>query len=281
MSGKSSGSLTGNNRMRLVEIEGVQVETPTVKTFTFRDRPCSVAEPGQFVMVWIPGVDEIPMSLSTIGPNSLSGITVRRVGEATAALHIKKEGELIGLRGPFGRGFEPVFGGVLVVAGGTGLAPLLPLIERLGQGGGEAAIVLGAKTRAELYYPDRLRRALKGGRHVVIVTTEDGSEGIKALATDPMEPLIGEGGFDVLYTCGPESMMFKAFQVAEKHSIPVQASLERYIKCGIGLCGQCVLDPSGLTVCRDGPVFASEALREIADFGRFTRDPSGRRVPIG
>ncbi|MFQ6076090.1 MAG: dihydroorotate dehydrogenase electron transfer subunit [Candidatus Bathyarchaeia archaeon] len=274
--------------MRLVEITGVRAETPTVKTLTFNDGLCSKAVPGQFVMVWIPSIDEVPMSLSIIGPKSLSGITVRKVGEATTALHRKIEGEIIGLRGPFGNGFELVRGRALVVAGGTGLAPLLPLTERLEQEGDEIIIILGAKTLAELYYPDRLRKKrvmsmsiLESHEHVIIVTTEDGSYGIKGLPTDPIEPLMKERGFDILYTCGPETMMFKAFQVAEKYSVPVQASLERYIKCGIGLCGQCVLDPLGLTVCRDGPVFTSETLREIADFGRFSRDACGRKVSIG
>ena len=119
------------NRMRIIEIVGSQKENPTVKTFTFVDKLCGKAEPGQFVMVWIPGVDEIPMSLSAISVEGRSSITVNGVGEASRALNQKEKGDQIGIRGPFGNGFVPAGGNVMVVGGGTGLSPLMPLTEKL------------------------------------------------------------------------------------------------------------------------------------------------------
>ena len=93
------------NRMRIVEIEKIRTENFEVKTFTFDDKMCGNAHPGQFIMVWIPGVDEIPISLSGIKNNGRISITVHEVGEASLALNKKKKGEFIGIRGPFGNGF--------------------------------------------------------------------------------------------------------------------------------------------------------------------------------
>ncbi len=96
------------NQPRIVQVEEILRETPTIKSFIFRDDVCSKASPGQFVMVWIPGLDEIPMGLSTMDSSSLSAITVKRVGEASGALHNLKEGDVIGVRGPYGNGFKLV-----------------------------------------------------------------------------------------------------------------------------------------------------------------------------
>jgi len=87
-----------------------------------------------------------------------------------------------------------------------------------------------------------------------------------------------ENDYDQILTCGPEAMMRAVVELGSRHGIGVQACLERYMKCGIGLCGQCCID--GHRVCTDGPVFDGETLRKIKEFGKFRRDPSGRRVPI-
>ena len=84
----------------------------------------------------------------------------------------------------------------------------------------------------------------------------------------------------IVYACGPEIMLYKLFQVCEKHQIEYYASLERIMRCGTGLCGLCALDPLGLLVCKDGPIFSSEILRELEDFGKFKRDFSGKKIPI-
>ena len=105
------------NRMRTVKIEEVKTENPTVKTLMFMDKLCGKADPGQFVMVWIPGVDEIPISLSGINSTGLTSITVNGVGDASSALNQKEKGDIIGVRGPFGKGFVPAGGNVMVVGG--------------------------------------------------------------------------------------------------------------------------------------------------------------------
>jgi dihydroorotate dehydrogenase electron transfer subunit len=110
----------------------------------------------------------------------------------------------------------------------------------------------------------------------VIITTDDGSLGIRGFTTDALKGLLKEESFDCVYTCGPEMMMKKVFGLCKEFGVECQASLERYMKCGIGVCGQCCID--GLRVCKDGPVFSSEQLRKLDEFGVFERNKSGCKV---
>ena len=115
--------------------------------------------------------------------------------------------------------------------------------------------------------------------------TDDGSFGDKGFATDIFENLIKDLDIEVVknsvvYTCGPEVMMYKILQICEEKRIEMYASLERIMRCGCGLCGLCVLDPLGLLVCKDGPVFNLDNLVEIKDFGKYKRDFSGKRISI-
>lgn len=276
---KSSGYLTDTNRLRIVEVQEIIRESPTVKTFTFNDRICSKAKSGQFVMLWIPGVDEIPMSLSTICRDGVSSVSVAEVGEATKALHQRKPGDILGIRGPFGNGFTPMSGNVMIVGGGTGLAPLLPLTESLAGLDTRITFLLGAKTKDELLFLKRIERVVSEVHGNVIAITEDGSYGLKGLVTDPAEEMLAKEKFDMIYTCGREQMMYKVFLLAELYHTPLQACLERIMRCGIGLCGSCVIGE--FTVCKDGPVLSLEQLSKVKDeFGKLRRDFSGRKTPI-
>ena len=272
-----SVSLIDINRLRITKILETKKESPSVKTFVFHDKLCSEAKPGQFVMIWIPGVDEVPMSLSAIGPDERSSITVAKVGEATEALHKRKIGDVLGVRGPYGNSFTPMSGNAVIVGGGTGLAPLAPLTEELAELHARVALIAGAKTQDEILFLDRTTTTLSRIDGRVVAVTEDGSYGIKGLATDVTEQLLEKERFDMLYTCGPEEMMYKLFLLAEKYETPIQASLERLMRCAIGICGSCVIGK--FRVCRDGPVFSLKQLREInEEFGRFERGSTGKRV---
>jgi len=265
--------------MRTIRILGVKTETPTVKSFTFHDKLCAKAEPGQFVMIWIPGVDEVPMSLSAMNTDKLSAVTVEKVGVATKAIHKMKIGDIIGIRGPFGNSFTTAKGSVMVVGGGTGLTSLTPLAEKIAGLDSEITFLLGAKTGSQLLFMDRIKTALSKARDRVVAVTEDGSYGRKGLVTKPAEQFLAQERFDMVYTCGPEQMMHKMFMLTERYKTPLQASLERLMRCAIGLCGTCVI--GRYRVCRDGPVFSSQQLREVKDeFGRFRRGFDGKRVPF-
>ena len=267
------------NKLRITRILSVETESPTVKIFTFKDKQCARAKPGQFLMLWIPSVDEIPLSILDAKENGIVSVAVKKVGEATGAFHEKSVGELVGVRGPFGNCFTLKGGRILMVSGGTGTAPILFLAERLASKMAKLVFVLGAKTREELLFMNRLKRTLDEEKTQLIAATEDGSYGVKGLATKPLERLLERERFDMIYTCGPEQMMRKVFDLAEKYGVDLEASLERLMRCGIGLCGSCVV--GRYRVCKDGPVFTAKQLRDVkSEFGISKRDFDGRKIPL-
>jgi dihydroorotate dehydrogenase electron transfer subunit len=265
------------NQLRTTRILSVKTESPTVKTFTFKDKVCARAKPGQFLMLWIPGVDEIPLSILDANEDGAVSVAVKKVGEATQALHSKKVGEIVGLRGPFGNSFTLKEGKILMVGGGTGTAPLLFLAKKLAPKAIKLVFVIGAKTKEELLFIDKLEEVCSEGN--LVATAEDGSYGIKCLATTPLESLLAKEKFEMIYTCGPEQMMRKVLDLAEKHEIALEASLERLMRCAIGLCGSCVVGK--YRVCRDGPVFTANQLEEVKrEFGISKRDFNGKRISL-
>jgi dihydroorotate dehydrogenase electron transfer subunit len=246
-----------------------------VKTFTFKDKQCAKAKPGQFIMLWIPKVDEIPLSILDAERDGTVAVAVKNVGEATNALHSKKIGEIIGIRGPFGNSFTFKKGKILMVGGGTGTAPLLFLAKQLKSKVKKLVFVIGARNKEELLFIDKLEEMCTKGN--VVATTEDGSYGLKCLATTPLEKLLDEERFDMIYACGPEQMVRKVFDLAEKHETALEASLERLMRCAIGLCGSCVVGK--YRVCRDGPIFTAKQLREVkSEFGISKRDFDGKKI---
>ena len=267
------------HRPRIVRIQEVKEETPTVKSIAFRDDLCSKGKPGQFVMIWIPGMDEVPMSLSLIDRNGNSGITVRMRGEATKALCAMKAGDQIGVRGPYGTYFNVGQETKLLLAGGgTGIAALAPLIELPIMWGRDLTVVVGARTKTELLYLDRFKGLHPAKKMRLIATTDDGSYGVEGLASSLVNTLLEKDNFDMIYACGPELMMKTILTAARKTDTPVQFSLERMFKCGVGICGSCSLGQ--FRVCKDGPVFSGEILQGIDEFGKIKRDSAGRIVPI-
>ncbi|PIE63018.1 MAG: dihydroorotate dehydrogenase electron transfer subunit [Desulfobacter postgatei] len=236
-------------------------------------------KPGQFVMVWIPGVDEKPYTISHHSPDRF-GITVEAKGLFSKKAVSLGPGDQIGIRGPFGNGFNMGHGHkrVAVVAGGCGMAPLAPLVETFHTGNGpEVLLIHGARSASYLLYPDRFTVKTQ-------ICTDDGSKGDKGLVTDILAHKIkalaatSSPGFDMVYACGPEIMMAKVFEICEAQGIPCQVSLERYMRCGFGVCGACVCGHA--VVCRDGPVFGSKSLRTMADFNTRALLKSGKPVPL-
>jgi len=265
--------------MSTVKTQKIVKESPTVKSFFFKDRLCAKGKPGQFMMVWLPGFDEIPMSISSTLPSGLTSITVANVGEATRLMHQKRKGDTIGIRGPFGNSFQTVKGEVLLVGGGTGIAPLFFVATRLLEQKADMTFLLGAKTKEELLFLSQIEEALSRTGNTIAASTEDGSYGHKGVVTELAENALKRGKFDMVYACGKELMLLKVFMLAEKHRTPSQASLERLIRCAIGLCGSCTIGK--YRVCIDGPVFTNEQLREVRDeFGRCRRDSDGRKIPV-
>lgn len=256
--------------MRILEVVR---ESSRHATFSFRDPTFPRYEPGQFVMVWIPGVDELPMALWGGGEEPLR-ITVEAKGDGTKALCERKPGDLLGIRGPYGRSFHVRGRRILAVVGGTGTVPLVPYTRQATRAGAKVDVVLGGRTREYLL----LRSALAAGGGLVHVATDDGSEGFHGRAPELAKQLLAQGGYDDVVTCGPERMMKAVVDLALERRIPVQASLERWMKCAVGICDACLVD--GIRLCREGPVLEGPTLARIEDFGRFEREPSGLRRPI-
>jgi len=256
-----------------------RVETPRMASLFFPhpDRPVREGQfdartlaPGQFVMLWLPGVDEKPYAVSYCEGERF-GVTVMKRGPFSTALHELGPGALVGFRGPYGRGFwnwekltnQP---GVVLIGGGCGMAPLALLAKRLPN----AAIVQGAATAEDLLYRKRFAEQ--------VLFTEDGSEGTKGLPTEWLREALKRSEVRAVYGCGPEAMLCSVVEMCRAEEVPCQVSLERYMKCGIGVCGQC--ECNGRLVCQDGPVFSEVELREMPSFGEMTRLATGEKVPV-
>ncbi len=219
--------------------------------------------PGQFAMVWLPGIDEFPMSFSYV--EKYPGFTFKVLGKGTEAFSNLKEGDRINIRGPFGKHYTEIGENALFVAGGTGVASLAPFIEK--SNFKKKTILLGFKSKDDAFFLNRLKK--EGD---LFVYTEDGSLGSKGIVTDGLNI----DGIDSVYACGPEKMLRKIIDILKNEKVNLQASLERYMKCGIGICDSCSIN--GFRVCVDGPVFSKEDLLKMPDLGIFNRLPSGKRI---
>ncbi|MHA1684519.1 MAG: dihydroorotate dehydrogenase electron transfer subunit [Promethearchaeota archaeon] len=271
------------NKPTSVEIIEKIVETRKVVSLTFKIQGIQ-PRPGQFFMVWIPDVDEIPMSVSLINQeHNIYGITVSRAGDATNALCSKEPKDLIGIRGPYGNGYQPLLASShsCIIGGGVGIASLKPVIDLLHGTGNKLTIINAAKTEDELVYHDYFKNTFGFGESY-FTSTDDGSCGEKCFGHELLFKLMNEKTieFDKVYTCGPELMMAQVYKLCKERNISIEASLERMMRCGFGICGLCGLDNDGLTVCKDGPVFSGKQLEGILEFGKYHRDFSGYRHPF-
>ncbi|MDD1765456.1 MAG: dihydroorotate dehydrogenase electron transfer subunit [Methanomassiliicoccales archaeon] len=257
------------HKLAFLRIKETVVEGKGFKTLRFMFN--RKVRPGQFVMVWIPGVDEIPMSLSYLG--RIKGITIREVGESTKILGSLKVGDSMAIRGPFGRGFERLSGKTLLVCGGAGAAAVLPIAEEM-DNRERVDIAIGARTKDELIFEERSKMYSDNVR----TSTDDGSEGCEGTVVDLAKHMMKERKYDFLQACGPESMLSSLLKVGKEHGVSGQFSLERFMRCGVGICGSCVIN--GKRVCTDGPVFWGEELESMSDFGRSKRDESGQKIGL-
>jgi len=261
-----------HNHPTIVTIEKVIDETPTVKTLIFSDEVMSNVLPGQFAMVWIPGVNELPMSVMISQESGKAAFTVRKHGPASTGLFNVEVGGQIGVRGPYGNSFDLKEGKLLLVGGGTGLVPMMRLLTFV-KSTDDVTVLIGAKSKEEVFFEDLANSLLEHNSHNVIVSTDDGSYGEKGFVTDLVEKLVCETRYDGVYVCGPEIMMYKTVQSAHSRNIFVQASLERMMKCGVGICGSCCVGED--LACRDGTVFNGDHLSTNKEFGYSHRNKAG------
>lgn len=235
-------------------------------------------KPGQFVMIWIPGVDEKPFAVSYLSKNEF-GITVANVGEFSGRLCSLKPGEKAGIRGPYGSHYNLENAKrIAIVSGGHGAASLSLLAEEAVKSGISVKYILGSRSKEKLLYTDRLRNLI--GKENLIITTDDGSFGIKGFVTDALKTLIETNRIDKIYACGPEKMLKAVAEIGVRNQMIGEISMERYMKCGFGICGQCCVDPSGIRMCVEGPVIDFETALKINEFGIYKRTKSSRKEKI-
>ncbi|MFA5842901.1 MAG: dihydroorotate dehydrogenase electron transfer subunit [Candidatus Gracilibacteria bacterium] len=263
---------------RSVKILEIKDENPFVKTFTLD--VTMGALPGQFVMLWIPRVNEKPFSVSFDDGVSLQ-CSIAKVGPFTETLFAKKVGDKVGIRGPYGQPFEYEKGEHLaVVGGGYGAAPLYFLAHEAARNGCIVDFIVGARSSDLLLFTERAGLLKNTTVHIA---TDDGSRGEKGFNTVLLKRVLEEGkknGKKVnrILTVGPEGMMKAVSNLALEFEVPCEVSVERYMKCGFGVCGQCVIDDSGIPTCLAGPVMDHRFAREQSEFGNYHRDAVGRKV---
>jgi NAD(P)H-flavin reductase len=256
-----------------------QVRSETDDTFTMELGPANGSSlapfrPGQFNMVYVPGVGEIPISISG-DPSRPAKLlhTTRAVGGVTRAMRTLKRGDLLGIRGPFGVGWPVTAAAgcdVVLVAGGIGLAPLRPVLYAMlaeRERYGKIVLLYGTRTPADLLYRHELetwRARLDLEVHATVDRAIGRWHGNVGVVTSliPRAPFSPQRTLAMI--CGPEVMMrFAAIRLEERGVSPasIYLSMERNMKCGIGLCGHCQYGPT--FVCKDGPVFQYDRLKPL------------------
>jgi NAD(P)H-flavin reductase len=231
-------------------------------------------EAGQFTMLQAYGVGEVPISISgDPGAPGLLQHTVRDVGSVSHAIATAPVGSTLGVRGPFGAGWD-VAGArgrdVVVVAGGIGLAPLRPAVLELGADRGafgRVTLVYGARTPAEMLFPAEVL-SWATEREIDVLVTVDRADDTWHGRVGLVTALLDRAAFDparcTVLVCGPEVMMRHTAYALLDRGVPaadLRLSMERNMKCGIGLCGHCQLRE--LFICQDGPVLGYDVLAPV------------------
>ena len=254
----------------------------TDDTFTIELAPAHTGEtfsflPGQFNMVYVFGLGEVPISISSDPQNSRTfQHTTRMVGAVTRGMGHLKKGDVLGVRGPYGRHWpvEKAEGrDVLIVAGGIGLAPLRPALYQLmahREKCRKIVLLYGARTPEDILYRRELERWRSKFDLEIQVTVDRGTRGWRG-NVGVVTTMIGRSPFDpsnaIAFTCGPEVMMRFAVMEFQRRGLALEniyLSMERNMKCSIGFCGHCQYGAA--FICKDGPVFSFHAIQSI--FGK-------------
>ncbi|MCQ9206152.1 MAG: anaerobic sulfite reductase subunit AsrB [Omnitrophica bacterium] len=254
------------------EVLGVRKHTPTEWSFSLRLETETI--PGQFVMVSLPGVGEVPISISGYNPNSIE-LTIRDVGKVTREVCKISPGDHLYIRGPYGNGFplqEFVGRHLLIIVGGSAIAAVKPLVEHYMNNSqfqlDGMDIIAGFKSPRHILFHDELNHWKKKYKVRITVDSDEdyawmGSIGfvvdyikeVKSISEDTRAIIIG-----------PPLMMTNSVRELLRHGVKKEntyLSFERHMKCGIGKCGHCRIRDK--YVCLDGPVFNYDDVKELID----------------
>jgi len=229
--------------------------------------------PGQFNMLYVMGVGEIPVSMSGDPARGHLVHTVRAVGAVSDALADLKAGDTLGVRGPFGSAWplvEAAGRDIVVMAGGLGLAPLRPLLYRMfarPREYGRINLLYGTRSPDDILFGHELNRwREKTGADIRISVDHAAADwkGPVGVVTGLLQPGQFDPGNSVVFLCGPEVMMRFSVNTLLDMGLPAKAmylSMERNMKCALGHCGHCQFGPH--FICKDGPVFRYDRLRDL------------------
>jgi len=261
-------------------IDKVIQESPTTVSLVFRFTLTAI--PGNFIMLTDFESGEKPFSISYLDDEKFL-VTVKKIGSFTNKIGSKKPGVKLYCRGPYGNIFtfpaekKNDKNRLLVIGGGCGIAPLRFLAYELAKYSfNKITFILGGRTKEELLFREEIESL--GVR--VHYATDDGSFGFAGNVVGLIKSGIDLSEYDYYYAAGPELMMKACFDLLKDKPCEGEYLLERYMKCGIGICGQCTIDPVGIRMCIEGPIVKEDKLAQLTEFGSYTRDAYGKRVPF-
>ncbi|PLX28907.1 hypothetical protein C0581_00580 [Candidatus Parcubacteria bacterium] len=268
-----------------IRIAKIVEENPSVKTFYFESELNS--KPGQFVMLWVPEIDQKPFSIAYDNGKTF-GLTVFKRGPLTEKLFEMNVGDRVGISGPYGTWFSlKPHTHYIMVAGGYGAAPLGFLAEKLTKEYGVTVdFCIGSRNKDLLLFEERISKIPNTSLHIA---TDDGSAGHHGYVTDILTDIINKRKENkdllekrevIVCTCGPELMEKKVLDICNETDVNCEVSIERYMKCGVGICGQCVVDDIGICMCTDGPVVPKYIANQIKEFGNYHREKSGAKTHL-
>lgn len=229
--------------------------------------------PGQFNMVYAPGVGEVAISISSDPDDFDLEHTIRIVGRTTQVIEAMEPGDVLGLRGPYGRGWplaEARGRDLLIVTGGLGCAPVSGAIDyvfRRRASYGHVTILHGVKKSSDLVHRARFLEWRRQPDTTVLLTADQPDRAWRdrsGVVTELFEEVAFDPGRTVVLMCGPEVMMRYAIRILRARGISdddLHVSLERNMKCAVGWCGHCQLGPE--FVCKDGPIFTVRRLGRL------------------
>jgi NAD(P)H-flavin reductase len=260
-------------RFRINNVTWETEETFTQELIPIDSGPTFTFKPGQFNMIYMYGVGEIPISISGDPENSSRLFhTTRVVGSVTQRLQHLKPSDTLGIRGPFGKGWPvgDVTGkDILIIAGGIGLAPLRPVVYHLlshRDQYGHITLLYGTRSPDKILYYEQLKNWISHFDLLDVKVTVDHASGNWRGHVGVVTRLLSKAMFEpentAAFVCGPEIMMRFVAMDLKKNKVPenqVYLSMERNFKCGLGFCGHCQL--GSYFICKDGPVFTYDKIK--------------------
>lgn len=244
---------------------GPQIHVYRLRLMDPAARPRFDFAQGQFNMVYVPGVGEVAISISSDPEDPDLEHTIRIVGRTTQVIDGLGVGDVLGLRGPYGSAWpllEARFKDVLVVTGGLGCAPVTGAIDymfRRRASYGRISVLHGVKKPADLVYQERFEAWRRYPDTQVLLTADQPDRTWRdrtGVVTELFEEVQIDPGRTIVFMCGPEVMMHYAVHILGQRGVSldrIYVSLERNMKCAVGMCGHCQLGPE--FVCKDGPIF--------------------------